>query len=599
MLSRVKKGPKAILGLILIAALYFGAIYAYRHGWIPGVKHHESIVPQAVNLPTADVLAKPTAANVPLLPFPSTQPANVPGPKIQWYQMAWQSQTAANYANGGPSTTKGSLMEKHGVNLQINRKDDCGQMQNLLVAAATRMKEGDANAGAILVAIMGDGAAAFFAGVNPMLAKIGPEYIAQGFYSCGYSRGEDKFMGPQEWKDNPQAARGGVIAGYLRDGDWNIAIEWATQNGIPNNPDPTTYCPDALNWMATDDFLLAAVAYNTNAHEERPVVDLKGRRTGKKVDVKVNAVVTWTPGDVNIAEGRGGLVSIVSTYEYRWQMPNLVIGIKKWLESNPKTVQNFIIASNEAGDQVKAHREVLKRATDVNKVIWNEEKYPGYWLKYFSRVTVVDTQGLNVECGGSAVNNLADNLQLFGLLEGHGDLYKQVYTEFGNLVVQQYPDIVPSYPPYEEVVNKSFLMAVRDMNTGQMIAPDMPTFTAEAPIEQVVSTKDWKIEFAPNSDQFDSQAYRTLEQLDSYLRITGLRIEVAGHTDADGDGGMNQALSERRAQAVKQWLQTQSPRDYPDSRFNVRGHGESRPVASNDSPQGKARNRRVAITVGS
>ena len=62
---------------------------------------------------------------------------------------------------------------------------------------------------------MGDGSAMFLKGLNDRLARLGPEYTAAVVGSTGYSRGEDKFMGPAAWKKNPKAARGGLVAGVL------------------------------------------------------------------------------------------------------------------------------------------------------------------------------------------------------------------------------------------------------------------------------------------------------------------------------------------------------------------------------------------------
>ena len=156
---------------------------------------------------------------------------------------AWNAQMGAMLANGGPQAATGSLMCKHGVNLKFIRQDDSSKMQEALVAFATELSRGNANPtkGAHFVAIMGDGSATFLKGVNDTLKRLGPEYTAKVVGSCGYSRGEDKFMGPQEWKSNPIASRGGLVAGVLRDGDWNIAQKWLGDNGLCSNPDEKTY----------------------------------------------------------------------------------------------------------------------------------------------------------------------------------------------------------------------------------------------------------------------------------------------------------------------------------------------------------------------
>ncbi len=69
-----------------------------------------------------------------------------------------------------------------------------------------------------------------------------------------------------------------------------------------------------------------------------------------------------------------------------------------------------------------------------------------------------------------------------------------------------------------------------------------------------------------------------------------LRLSIEGHTDSDGEKSFNQELSEKRAAAVKHAL-VESGIDA--SRLKTKGHGESKPVDDNSTPEGKANNRRV------
>jgi len=72
------------------------------------------------------------------------------------------------------------------------------------------------------------------------------------------------------------------------------------------------------------------------------------------------------------------------------------------------------------------------------------------------------------------------------------------------------------------------------------------------------------------------------------------RIRIEGHTDNVGDAAMNVRLSEARAESVRRALLT---RGVPDQRLQIRGYGETRPVAPNRSPAGRARNRRVEFVI--
>ncbi len=74
----------------------------------------------------------------------------------------------------------------------------------------------------------------------------------------------------------------------------------------------------------------------------------------------------------------------------------------------------------------------------------------------------------------------------------------------------------------------------------------------------------------------------------------GLKLEADGYTDSTGSDEFNQRLSERRAQAVIDYLKTQG---LPDSNLSSHGEGSSMPVASNDTAAGRQKNRRVEIIV--
>ena len=71
-------------------------------------------------------------------------------------------------------------------------------------------------------------------------------------------------------------------------------------------------------------------------------------------------------------------------------------------------------------------------------------------------------------------------------------------------------------------------------------------------------------------------------------------VEVAGHTDSTGPEAYNQGLSERRANSVRDYLVEKGVRA---SRLSAKGYGESMPVASNDTKEGRAENRRVELIV--
>ncbi|QIX59891.1 OmpA family protein [Hymenobacter lutimineralis] len=586
---------KIVIGALLVALLYFGINKLVSSGMVFKKAATESVLLNSIELPTQSGGARTNVA-VPLAPLPSETPAEK-GTPVVWEVMAWNSQMAGMLANGGPRTTQGSSMAANGLDLQIVRQDDVAKMQADLVKNALDLQSNPETPG-LLVSIMGDGLPAFSA-VQPQLEKAGTSLQIIP-YSVGKSFGEDKLMGPKEWLDNPKAALGKTVACYLRDGDQNIALKWCADNGLKVNPDETTYDPEAVNFMAASDFLVAAEKYILGKPEQRTKV-VNGKNTGVKVDVVADAVATWTPGDVNIARQKGGLVNIVSTKDYSNQMPNIMVTTKLWYETHQKEVEGLITALAVAGDQVKSHPEALSRAADISSVVYGDKDKPGaYWLRYYKGVSEADRNGEVVELGGSKAFNFSDNLALFGLNEGGTNIYAAVYKTFGDVQHRLYPKELPSYVPLDQMLDLAPLRKLQDKYRGKTLAPaEQQQFAADDEIRQSVSKRAWNIEFNTGQSSFTPAAEQQLAKLFDDLVVAGrLKVAVHGHTDNAGDPQRNQQLSEDRALAVQHWLEAKSASAFPAGRVQVYAHGAQEPVVSNATPAGKAKNRRVEIVLG-
>jgi outer membrane protein OmpA-like peptidoglycan-associated protein len=101
--------------------------------------------------------------------------------------------------------------------------------------------------------------------------------------------------------------------------------------------------------------------------------------------------------------------------------------------------------------------------------------------------------------------------------------------------------------------------------------------------------------FDPGSDSLKSEGVVELNKMaDVLAKYADDRVKIEGHTDSQGDAKHNQALSEKRANAVKTILVS---RGVQEKQIEVHGFGESKPVADNGTAEGRAKNRRVELHI--
>jgi OmpA-OmpF porin, OOP family len=588
---------KPIPRLILIAAVIGGAWFAVDKYFLSGGLKGSTT---ASSVPTG--LDMPVAGSATSSPTASLKTAAIPAANGNYTAktlvIPWNAIASLHLANGDANTTADSLMAKRGVRLALERQDDYAQMvaEQAIFAGEVAAGVAQPTKGAAFVVIMGDALPGYASSAKSALEKMGQEIEVVG--ALGYSRGEDKCMLPREVASDPQKARGSLIGAVLRDGDWNICVKYAADNKIPVNPDPKTYDPDAMNFVSVSAFTEAdekLIAASKGACETRPVVR-NGKATGASQKICQNGSATWTPGDVKLARELGGLAAVASTKEYMWQMPATIIGNKQWMAKNPDFVRNMLAASFEASDAIKASDANLLKASAVMAKVMKEQT-PEWWAKYHKGVVEKDKLGQDISLGGSTTNNLADNLYLFGL-NGNDNLYKRVYTVFGNVAKQFYPQEMPEIIAYEKIVNTSYIQAIAAGSTAAAAAkPDAPTFAANAPATSVFSKRAWGIEFDTGKATFRPEAIPVLEQMIDQIAVSGLPVQISGHTDNVGDATANLALSKRRADAISAWLQANAPSSFPKDRLRTRAYGDQQPVADNKSTEGRAKNRRVEVSL--
>jgi len=567
MFKNMKALPKAIILGVAVVGVLFAGKAAMQTELVSKYTAAKPTVPIAV--PDSIQIAPSTAA--PIVATTSIT-ASATG-SVRVNTIPWNGTAGMHYAKAA------GLFKARGLDVTVTREDDYSKMIANMAAFAKNNDQG-----VHFTVIMGDGLPAYIIGLNAALKPFSGS--AAMIAGIGYSRGEDKCI-----IDSEAEVRGSLIAGYLGDGDINICIKYAGDNGIPVNADPKVYDPNAMNFLGTGSFVeadekfiaSAKTGFKGGACEERSVVG------GGRKSVCVNGTATWTPGDSKVfseMKKLGRSIKIIgSTKEYMWQMPTAVIGNKQWMDKNPEVVKAFLAATFEGGEKVRSDNAALMVASAEQAKVYGEQD-ASYWASMFKGVNEVGPNGKTISLGGSTTNGIADAAFLFGL-NGADDLFKKVYSVYGKIAVQYFPDIMPGgLQSYEAVVDKKFVQALLASSTN-VAAADTTKFTGAS--TETFSSKSVSIEFETGKATFTAKAAAALNQVMDDAAVTGLSVQINGHTDNVGNPDSNLTLSKARAEAVKRFLMTNAPTTFPADRVQTRGFGDTQPIGTN------AQNRRVEI----
>ena len=608
--------PKAknylkILGVVVVLV---GLFFGWKGGYFDNTKVTESSTVSAID--SNGVELKDNLNKVAELPLPSKAPSSEKGLVIRVGQMQWESQFPWLLANGGSSTTKGSLMEQAGIKLTITRQDNCMSGIADIVKCATDYKTNkNTTEGLHMYNVMADGVGSFLANLTPQLASLGSDYRPVILpYFAGKSYGADAVWIPRTWVESTEdgkfsiikdSLRGCVISTVAKDGDWNIVVNLSSITQIPMNWNIGTYDPTAINIHNVSDYQLAADA--AIADQGRGLLETlslkKGSGVSGKKEVRVRAFSSWSPEDKQAAEEVGGFVRILSTREYDGQMGCATITFKKFVDDNRDQIVNLILANAQAADQIKLYPKSKKKAAEIAVEVYGNQDTQ-YFLDMYNGDMVTDASGEKVEVGGNRVMNLADNMDMWGLSDGSTNVYQEVYKTYANIIAKNYPDDMPQGPvPFNKVVDISILQDAFDksqLGDKQFItSAEQSDFSKDKKIKTVVGQANYQINFATGQATFLPGTEDVLQGILSQATIaSNTLIQINGYTDNVGDDAMNLELSNRRAEAVANWLKQKAPTKFTGHRVSTRGYGKENAIASNNTESGRKQNRRVEILIG-
>ncbi len=587
---------------ILIIAVGLGVVLTGVYFFAPGLRVAVSKQLTGLDINTDKLDNVTKGAQLPVASeTPSTEVANKGLIRIAQY--AWNGNSGMIVANGGPRTTEGSLMEAAGVNLEIVRQDMVGGLRDMQIKFVEEFDKGEAypksDKSAFAVSIMGDGVPFYITTTQKSLdEKFGKgKYHVQVLGAYGLSYGEDKVIGPRIWKDNPQSMKGCVISSVIGDGDWVVACNYAAANQIAINPDPTTWDANAINFVPSqDDDYINSVKELIKSQKTGYTVPLKevvnGKLTGKTVNHKIDGATTWTPGDKMAFDALSGFTDVVSTKEFVNQMATTLVGVKEWAVLHDKEIISILKQTYTACNQIKQYDEWAVRASECVQKTYNFET-PKYWYDLFKGQKGTK-DGLDYNIGGTRVFNYADAMQYYGITDGN-NRYKAVYEQVSAYLTDLNPCGFNESNPdgvvaYDDAVNLYFLKSVTDVDAGKA---EKITYSGDK--TQVLANGQWNISFETGSTAI-SGSTRDLETIYNLLvQAEETKLKVVGHTDNVGNPSSNVVLSKGRANSVVTYL---TGRGISADRFQlVDGKGDSSPIADNSTPSGKAKNRRVEITL--
>jgi outer membrane protein OmpA-like peptidoglycan-associated protein len=287
-----------------------------------------------------------------------------------------------------------------------------------------------------------------------------------------------------------------------------------------------------------------------------------------------DAAVTWEPDLSGAVTARGDEAHIlISTTAATHVIADTLVARQDLVDKAPATVRDFV-----AGwfDGISVMQE---DPNGTNALI-------GKSLKLAEE----DVSGM---LSGLKLTGCGDNALFYGL-SGQRSYFDSLFN--GAFVIWRKKGVVSKAVDAKDWRDDRFVAALADAFKSQKVEETFAFKSKPNVKDRAIVNKSLSIHFTTGSAEIMPGSYFTLDSLgDTMLAFGNTFLKVEGNTDSRGQAGVNKSLSQRRAEAVVDYLVKNF--NIPKERFVAEGKGSENPVAGNETEDGRALNRRTDIKV--
>ncbi len=370
------------------------------------------------------------------------------------------------------------------------------------------------------------------------LRSLNPKAILQ----YDWSRGGDAIVVDNSIQ-NVAGLRGKRLACAEATPSHYFALFALTQGGLTNRD---------VNWVFTTSAVEAANVFKAG---------------------KVDAAVSWSPDVYMAAKERGHILA--STKEASNLIADIFVARGDFIEKHPEDIRRFV-----AG-WIKG----------VEKANTNPDRTAALLARSFSGIGLEDAKGMLEDV---KLPDFSENRAFFS---GQGSLvtYQSIYKTAQG-IWRKIGKINEVYEPYQTVDTRFLDGAAEFFPAATEAKPEFEFKAPPKPAAAPILTKTLSIYFPTGSFNLDENAKLVLDTQVVELAATfgNAYLRIAGNTDNVVGREANMRLSRQRAEAVSIYLVS---RGFERNKFDVVGHGPDKPVAGNESDEGRAKNRRTDFEI--